>query len=106
MATRHDRQFFLADDGNVLFQRTKINTNISYTVTVMPSILVEVLRIILEHGDTANLVTLCQVNKMCCSCSQDIFYREIDRRRALQTFAQSTNEFDRSDLIILTQRYN
>jgi hypothetical protein len=43
----------------------------------MPSIPVDVLREILEHVDKADLVTLCQVNKICCSYSQDILYRDI-----------------------------
>jgi hypothetical protein len=43
----------------------------------MPSIPVDVLHLILEHVDKANLVKICLSNKVCCSCSQDILYRDI-----------------------------
>jgi F-box domain len=43
----------------------------------MLSIPVDILRHILEHVDKASLVTICQLNKICCSCSQDILYRHI-----------------------------
>jgi hypothetical protein len=61
--------------------------------TVMPSIPVDVLLVILEHIDKATLVTMCKVNKVCCSCSQDILYREIQTHRhsVYQTLAQSTH---------------
>ena len=45
---------------------------------------VDILLIILDHVDEADLVTVCQVNKVCCSCSQDILYRNI----CVQTFPQ------------------
>src|SRR5277367_5524821 len=58
----------------------------------MPSIPIDVLRDILEHVDKNDLVTLCRVNKVCCSCSQDVLYREIGgNKRVLQTLAQSTD---------------
>jgi F-box domain len=58
----------------------------------MPSIPVDVLREILEHVDKADLVTLCQVSKICCSCSQDLLYRDIyGDARVVQTLAQSTD---------------
>ena len=38
---------------------------------------VDVLRDILEHVDQAGLAVMCQVNKICCSCSQDVLYRDI-----------------------------
>jgi hypothetical protein len=38
---------------------------------------VDVLRDILEHVDKAGLATMCLVNKICCSCSQDVLYRDI-----------------------------
>ena len=60
----------------------------------MPSIPIDVLREILEHVDKADLATLCRVNKICCSCSQDVLYREIyngDKRVIIQTLAKSTD---------------
>jgi F-box domain len=61
--------------------------------TTMPSIPIDVLREILEHVRKADLVTLCRVNKICCSCSQDVLYRRIDYEVAdvIQTLAQSTD---------------
>ena len=41
----------------------------------MSSIPVDVLQLILEHVDRADLATICQLNKICCSCSQDVLYR-------------------------------
>jgi hypothetical protein len=57
---------------------------------------VDVLRAILDHVDKAGLVTICQLNKICCSCSQDFLYRNINILRATQspicqTLAQSAH---------------
>jgi hypothetical protein len=49
----------------------------TFEFTTMPSIPIDVLREILGHVRKANLVTLCRVNKIFCSCSQDVLYREI-----------------------------
>ena len=59
----------------------------------MHSIPIEVLRMILEHVGKADLVTLCQVNKICCSCSQDVLYRHIhtDSILIIRTLAHSTD---------------
>jgi hypothetical protein len=38
---------------------------------------VDVLLIILENLDKADLATMCRVNKVCCSFSQDILYRNL-----------------------------
>src|ERR1700733_3193441 len=59
----------------------------------MPSIPIDVLREILELVDKNSLVTLCRVNKICCSYSQDVLYRKIDSEDAhvIQTLAQSTD---------------
>jgi F-box domain len=59
----------------------------------MPSIPVDVLREILEHVDKNDLATLCRVNKICCACSQDVLYREIECEdpNLIQTLAQSTD---------------
>jgi hypothetical protein len=65
----------------------------------MLSIPIDVLRLILEHVDKATLVTMCKLNKVCCSCSQDVLYRDItirikhfhDNPRVFQTLAQSTH---------------
>jgi hypothetical protein len=58
----------------------------------MPSIPVDVLQEILGHVRKADLLTLCRVNKTCCSCSQDILYRNISSRdkRVTLTLARST----------------
>ena len=59
---------------------------------------VDVLRAILKHVDKADLVTICQLNKICCSCSQDVLYRNINiqlqsvtQLRVHQTLAQSAH---------------
>jgi F-box domain len=55
---------------------------------------VDVLLNILEYVDQADLATMCRVNKICCSCSQDVLYRDIsvvDPKRVQQTLAQSTH---------------
>jgi len=56
---------------------------------------VDVLLNILDYADKADLAIMCQVNKICCSCSQDVLYRDIcvtDYRREVQrTLAQSTH---------------
>jgi hypothetical protein len=57
---------------------------------------VEVLRMILDNVDEADLAAVCQVNKVCCSCAQDILYRNIivDTDHRLQvylTLARSTH---------------
>jgi hypothetical protein len=57
------------------------------------SIPVDILRIILEHLDRGDLARICLLNKICCSCSQDILYRNIYCPRTLicHTLAQSTH---------------
>src|SRR5580692_3080181 len=58
----------------------------------MPSIPVDVLREILKHVRYADLPTLCRVNKIFCSCSQNVLYRELyGNAHAIQTLAQSTD---------------
>jgi hypothetical protein len=60
----------------------------------MPSIPVDILRLILEHVDRADLAKICLLNKVCCSCSQDVLYREINQEIVTfvrQTLAQSTH---------------
>jgi F-box domain len=59
----------------------------------MPSIPIDVLREILEHVDRSDLVTLCRVNKICCTCSQNVLYRDIynEDKRVIQTLAKSTD---------------
>jgi hypothetical protein len=60
----------------------------------MPSIPVDVFRRILEHVGRADLAKMCLLNKICCSCSQDVLYRVMDGRIegfACQTLAQSTH---------------
>src|ERR1700728_2938015 len=56
------------------------------------SISVDILRIILEHLDRNDLTRICLLNKICCSCSQDILYRDIDaNNRVCHTLVQSTH---------------
>ena len=57
---------------------------------------IDVLQMILDNVDEAALVAVCQVNKVCCSCSQDILYRNIivdtdDRLQVCLTLAKSTH---------------
>jgi hypothetical protein len=57
----------------------------------MPSIPIDVLLEILGHVRETDLATLCRVNKIFCSCSLDLLYREIRVRdmRVIPTLAQS-----------------
>ena len=60
----------------------------------MPSIPVDVLRMILEHVDNADLLKICLLNKICCYCSQDELYRKISPGAPIgvvQTLAHSTD---------------
>jgi hypothetical protein len=41
------------------------------------SIPVDILLIILEHLDQGDLTRICLLNKICCSCSRDILYRDL-----------------------------
>src|ERR1700728_2579234 len=57
---------------------------------------VDVLLNILDYVDKAGLAAMCRVNQICCSCSQDVLYRDIyvgNSRvsRVHQTLAQSTH---------------
>src|ERR1700733_12534021 len=53
--------------------------NKSETVSSYPynSIPIDILRIILDHLNKADLVTICLLNKVCCSCAQDVLYRDV-----------------------------
>src|SRR6202035_179916 len=62
----------------------------------MPSIPVDVLYHILEHVDKASLAEICLLNKVCCSCSQDILYRDIridvkNSSKICQTLSESSH---------------
>jgi len=59
----------------------------------MSAIPVDVLREILGHVRRVDLITLCRVNKIVCSCSQDVLYREIFYQdwRVIPTLARSTD---------------
>jgi len=54
---------------------------------------VDILRNILEHVDRAGLLKMCLVNKICCSCSQDVLYREIHSfdKRICRTLVKSSH---------------
>ena len=66
------------------------------TQNAMPSIPVDILRLILDHVDKPDLLTICLLNKICCSCSQSVLYRDIkvdilrQSIRVCETLAQST----------------
>ena len=68
-------------------------TSQQVTTVNMPrsEIPVDVLQDILDDVDKADLATMCRVNKICCSCSQDVLYRDIYVKtpRVQQTLAQS-----------------
>jgi hypothetical protein len=70
------------------------SVKITFNIATMPSIPVDVLREILEHVDeNDDLATLCRVNKIFCSCSQDVLYRNIyyGDEPVVRTLAQSTD---------------
>ena len=73
----------------------------------MPSIPVDVLRVILEHVDQADLATICQLNKIFCSCSQDVLYRhphfgnDLRRLKLYKTLARSTHLAKRVRSVII-----
>jgi hypothetical protein len=55
---------------------------------------IDVLLNILDYVvDNVDLATICLLNKICCSCSQDVLYRDISAEtlRVHQTLAQSTH---------------
>jgi hypothetical protein len=57
---------------------------------------VDILLNILDHVDIAGLATICLLNKIGCSCSQDVLYRDIhvtvySRASVHRTLAQSTH---------------
>jgi hypothetical protein len=63
---------------------------------------------ILDNVDEADLVAVCQVNKVCCSCAQDILYRNIiadtdDRLTVCLTLAQSTHLARRVRSFVVTK---
>src|ERR1700728_2799597 len=75
---------------------------------------IDVLQLILENVDRADLVALCQVNKVCCSYSQDILYRNIRLRdgqqkppelNVCQTLAQSIHLAKRVRSFSLTSHH-
>jgi hypothetical protein len=59
----------------------------------MTSIPVDILRAILEHLDQADLAKIYRLNKICCSCSQHILYREVllESDLVCRILAQSTH---------------
>jgi hypothetical protein len=62
----------------------------------MPSIPIDILLLILDHVDKADLLTICLLNKICCSCSQGVLYRDIrilvyGNTAVIQTLAESTH---------------
>jgi hypothetical protein len=62
----------------------------TFNITIMPSIPIDVLLEILKHVRKADLATLCRVNKICCSYSRDILYRDIwGEEKVIQTLVRS-----------------
>jgi F-box domain len=60
----------------------------------MQPIPIDVLEHILGHLDQASLAKICQLNKSCCSCAQDVLYRNIrisENFKVCDTLAQSTH---------------
>jgi hypothetical protein len=57
------------------------------------SIPVDILLVILDHLDQGDLAKICLLNKICCSCSQDILYRDLyyPNNLVCDTLAQSTH---------------
>jgi hypothetical protein len=55
------------------------------------SIPVDILRILLDYLDKADLVTVCLLNKTCCSCVQDVLYRNMQFvcHKAYRTLSKS-----------------
>jgi hypothetical protein len=66
-----------------------------FNITVMPSIPIDILRLILEHVDRASLIKICMLNKICSSYAQDVLYRYIhveghrQNAQVCQTLTQS-----------------
>ena len=58
----------------IAIRRNAVAWQTNFTVTVMLSIPVDVLRMIHEHVNKAGLTKICLVNKVCCSCAQDVLY--------------------------------
>jgi hypothetical protein len=61
----------------------------------MSSMPIDILRLILEHVDRESLTKICMLNKICCSCAQDVLYRHIQiegyrqNAQVCQTLTQS-----------------
>jgi hypothetical protein len=72
-------------------------THHAFNSTPMPSIPIDILRLILDHVNKPDLLNICLLNKICCSCSQDVLYHDIkidELRKGIQvcqTLAQSTH---------------
>jgi hypothetical protein len=70
-----------------------LRTSTSVVNSTMLAIPVDVLQEILEHVDKNDLATLCRVNKICCSCSRNVLYRDMyyPNKRVIRTLAKSTD---------------
>jgi hypothetical protein len=70
---------------------------------------VDVLQMILDNVDKADLAAVCQVNKVCCSYAQDILYRDIivdtdHRLQVCQTLARSAHLAKRVRSFVVTAK--
>src|ERR1700728_2319370 len=78
----------------------------------MPSIPIDILLLILDNVDKADLLTICLLNKTCCSCSQGVLYRDIKidtphaGTQVCRTLAQSTDLARRVRSFEISRRYN
>ena len=82
------------NEGKIDTRRGEADITIHIRISPpMPSIPIDVLQEILEHVDKNDLATLCRVNKIFCSYSQDVLYRQIEYETpdVIQTLAQSTD---------------
>src|SRR6202035_225821 len=71
----------------------------------MPTIPIDILLHILENVDKADLLTICLLNKVCCSFSQGVLYRDIRVNKHRQT-AQVCDTLARSpDLAIRVRSF-
>ena len=58
---------------------------------------IEVLQMILENIDKADLATVCQVNRICCACAQDVLYCNITILSYSHPMGPSHSDIDIND---------
>ena len=80
----------------VLVTKSQVTNHTNFQTMPRNEIPVDVLRDIMDYVDKADLTILCRLNKICCSCSQDVLYRDISVKnlrasKVQQTLAQSAH---------------